>query len=52
MSAKSGGVFIMLFTTVTWAPVGIASAKCTLIFSTGLIKKTIGCNKKQKEKAW
>ena len=32
LSAKSGGVSIILFTSVAGAPVGIASASFTLIF--------------------
>ena len=52
LSATSGRVSIDLFTSIIGAPVGIASASFTLIFSitTGIIKKTKH-NKKQKEKA-
>ena len=41
LSAKSGGVSIIFFTTVIGAPVGTASAIFALIFSltTGIIKK-------------
>ena len=42
------------FTSIVGAPVGIASASFTLIFSltTGIVKKITEYNKKQKEKAW
>ena len=52
-SATAGGISIISFTTTIGAPVGIASARFTLIFSltTGIIKKITKCNKKQKEKA-
>ena len=33
LSAKSGGVSIILFTSIVGAPVGIASASLTLFFS-------------------
>ena len=41
LSATSGGVSIISFTSIVGAPVGIASASFTLIFSltTGTIKK-------------
>ena len=41
LSATSGGVSICLFTSITGAPVGIASASFTLMFSltTGITKK-------------
>ena len=53
LSATSSGVSIISFTSIVGAPVGIASASFTLIFSltTGIIKKIIKNNKKQKEKA-
>ena len=40
LSAESGGVSIILFTSIAGAPVGIASASFTLFFSitTGRIK--------------
>ena len=40
LSATSGGVSIISFTSVVGAPVGIASASFTLIFSltTGIVK--------------
>ena len=49
LSATSSGVSIISFTSIIGAPVGIASASFTLIFSltTGIIKKH---NKKLKEK--
>ena len=52
LSATSGGVSIISFTSIIGAPVGIASASFTLIFSltTGIVKKITGYNKKQKEK--
>ena len=50
LSATTGGVSIVLFTSVMRAPVGLASASFTLIFSltTGIIKKlqSIARNKK------
>ena len=52
LSATTGGESICLFTSVVGAPVGIASASFTLIFSltTGIVKKllTITRNKKKK----
>ena len=52
LSATSGGVSIISFTTVLGAPVGIARASFTLIFSLmiGIIKKlgSITRNKKKK----
>ena len=44
---------IISFTSIIGAPVGIASAGFTLIFSltTGIVKKIVEYNKK-KEKAW
>ena len=49
----SGGVSIISLTSVVGAPVGIASASWTLIFSLtkGIITKIAKHNKKQKEKA-
>ena len=40
LSATSGGVSIISFTSIIGAPVGIASASFTLIFSltTGIVK--------------
>ena len=53
LSATTGGVSICLFTSVVGAPVGIASAIFTLIFSlkTGIVKKLLSITKKQEEKA-
>ena len=52
LSATTGGVSIISFTSITGAPVGIASASLTLIFSltTGIVKKllNITINKKKK----
>ena len=52
LSSTSSGVSIICFTSVAGAPVGIASASFTLIFSltTGIIKKLerITRNKKKK----
>ena len=52
LSATTGGVSIISFTSFIGAPVGIASAGFTLIFSltTGIIRKIIEYNKKKKEK--
>ena len=54
LSATSSGVSIISFTSIVGAPVGIASASLTLIFSltTGIFKKITGSNKKQKAKSW
>ena len=38
LSATSGGVSIISFTSIAGAPVGIASASLTLIFSLSMIK--------------
>ena len=47
LSATTGGVSIISFTSIIGAPVGIASASFTLIFSlTGIVKKFL--NKKKK----
>ena len=53
LTARSSGVPIISFTSYVGAPVGIASASFTLIFSltTVIVKKTSKYNKKQKEKA-
>ena len=52
LSATSGRISIISFTSIVRAPVGIASASFTLIFSliTGIIKKllSIATNKKKK----
>ena len=54
LSATTGGVSIYSFTSIVCAPVGIASASFTLIFSltTGITKKLLNITrKKKKEKA-
>ena len=53
LSGTTGGVSIVSFATIISAPVGIASASCTLIFSlsTGIIKKLLNITRKKKEKA-
>ena len=53
LSAARCGVSIISFKSIVGAPVGIASAFFTLIFSltTGIVKKNTEYNKKQKEKA-
>ena len=54
LSATSGGVSIISFTSIIGAPVGIASASLTLIFSltTGIVKKLLNITReKKKEKA-
>ena len=52
LSATTGGVSIISFTSFIGAPVGIASAGFTLIFSltTGTVKKIIEYNKKKRKK--
>ena len=56
LSAITGGVSLISFTSIIGAPVGIASASVTLIFSltTGIVKKILNITKKKekKEKAW
>ena len=54
LSATSTGVSIISFTTIVGAPVGIASASFSLIFSlaTRIVKKITEYNKKEKEKTW
>ena len=51
LSATSGGVSIISFTSIIGAPVGIASASFTLIFSltTGIIKKLLSITRKTKK---
>ena len=53
LSATSSGVSIISFTSIVGAPVGIASASFTLIFSltTGIVKKITKHNKKKKRKS-
>ena len=52
LSATSGGVSIISFTSIIGAPVGIASASFTLIFSltTGIVKKLLNITRKKKKK--
>ena len=52
LSGASGGVSIISFTSVTEAPVRIASASFTLIFSltTGIVNKLLNITRKKKEK--
>ena len=52
LSATSGGVSIISFTSIVGAPVGIASASFTLIFSltTGIIKKLLSITRNKKKK--
>ena len=52
LSATTGGVSIISFTSVIGAPVGIASAIFTLIFSltTGIIKKLLSITRNKKKK--
>ena len=49
LSTTSSGVSIISFTSIVWAPVEIASASFTLIFS---LTTGTEYNKKQKEKTW
>ena len=52
LSATTGGISIISFTTAIGAPVGIASANFTLIFSltTGIIKKLLDITRRTKKK--
>ena len=52
LSATTGGVSICSFTSVVGAPVGIASASFTLIFSltTAIVKKLLNTTRNKKEK--
>ena len=52
LSATTGGVSIISFTSIIGAPVGIASASFTLIFSltTGVVKKLLNITRKIKKK--
>ena len=52
LSATIGGVSIISFTSIIEAPVGIASASFTFIFSptTGIIKKLLNITRKKKKK--
>ena len=50
LSATSGGVFIISFTTVIGAPVGITNASFTLVFNlmTGMIKSLLSITRNKK----
>ena len=52
LSATSGGVSIISFTSIIGAPVGIASASLTLFFSltTGIVKKLLNITRNKKKK--
>ena len=52
LSATSSGVSIISFTSIIGAPVGIASASFTLIFSltTGIVKKLLSITRNKKNK--
>ena len=52
LSAATGGVSIISFASVIGAPVGIASANFTLIFSlaTGIVKKLLDITRKKRKK--
>ena len=52
LSATTGGVSIISFTSITGETVGIASASFTLIFSlkTGIVKKLLNITRKTKKK--
>ena len=52
LSATTRGISIISFTTAIGAPVGIASASFTLIFSltTGIIKKLLDITRRKKKK--
>ena len=52
LSASSSGVSIILFTSIVGAPIGIASASLTLIFSvtTGIVKKLLNIPRNKKKK--
>ena len=53
MSATAGGACIVSHATVVGAPVGIASAGFTIVFSltTGIIKKLLSITKKAERKS-
>ena len=52
LSATSGGVYIIFFASVVGAPVGIAGASFTLIFSltTGIIEKLLSITRNKNKK--
>ena len=51
LSATSGGISIISFTSVIGIPAGIASATFTLVFSltTGIIKKLLKVTRKKRK---
>ena len=53
LSVTTGSISIALFAILIGAPAGIASASFSLAFSifTGIVKKTVKNNLKEKEKA-
>ena len=53
LSGTTRGVLIISFTSIIEAPVGIACASFTLIFSltTGIVKKVLNITRKKKEKS-
>ena len=53
LSAASGGVSIISFTSIVGAPVGIASTRFTSFFSlrTGIVKKLLNITRKKKRKS-
>ena len=54
LNSTTGWVCIISHATAVGVPVGIASAGFTIALSlaTGIVKKNIKSNKKQKEKTW
>ena len=52
LSATTGGISIISFTSIIGVPAGIASASFTLIFSiiTGIIKKLLNITRSKKKK--
>ena len=54
LSATTGEVSLISFTSVIRAPIGIAGASFTLLFSltTGIVNKLLNIMRKKKEKAW
>ena len=52
LSATSGGVSIISFTSIVGTPIGIASASLTLFFSltTGIVKKLLNITRNKKKK--
>ena len=51
LTATTGGVLIISFTSIAGAPVGITSAIFTLIFSrtTGIVKKLLNITRKKRK---